>query len=376
MSSYSYNSSNELTANSAASFTYDNNGNTLTKADSTGTRNYTWDFENRLTSVVLPGTGGTVTFKYDPFGRRIQKSFTQNATTTNYLYDGANVIQELDANGNALARYSHGLGYDAPLAMTRGGANSFYEQDGNDSVTSLSSSTGTLANTYTYDTFGILTASSGSLMNPFQYTARDFDPETGLRYYRMRYYDSNVGRFLNEDPLGFHGGDSNFYAYVVNSPTDLVDPLGLQHMPGGPQHPAPQPDGTVRCNAGPNRTQGDSCEVIMAKMVQIAITLASHVRWDWEHGGTKHSTTDLYSWQGAFRRCLEMFNKYCVKDCPKPNPNPGGPPNSQPPKPWWYFEWIPVIPRIPGGPPFMPSPCFYDPTRPGCPFDPGRNGPA
>jgi len=52
----------------------DNNGNTLTKADSTGTTSYAWDFENRLTSVTLPGTAGTVTFKYDPFGRRIYKS--------------------------------------------------------------------------------------------------------------------------------------------------------------------------------------------------------------------------------------------------------------------------------------------------------------
>src|SRR5260370_24148369 len=88
VSPYAYNSSNELTAKPGVTYTYDLNGNTLTKADSTGTTSYTWDFENRLTSVTLPGTGGSATFKYDPFGRRIQKSFTQNSTTTitNYLY--------------------------------------------------------------------------------------------------------------------------------------------------------------------------------------------------------------------------------------------------------------------------------------------------
>jgi len=71
--SYSYNASNELTSTLAATYAYDNNGNTASKTDSTGTTSYVWDFENRLTSVTLPGTGGTVTFKYDPFGNRIEK---------------------------------------------------------------------------------------------------------------------------------------------------------------------------------------------------------------------------------------------------------------------------------------------------------------
>jgi len=99
--SYTYNNSNELTGVGSATYTYDNNGNTLAKTDSSGTKSYTWDFENRLSAVVLPGAGGTVMFRYDRFGRRIQKSFTQNSTTriANYLYDGADLIEELDVNG-------------------------------------------------------------------------------------------------------------------------------------------------------------------------------------------------------------------------------------------------------------------------------------
>jgi YD repeat-containing protein len=85
---YSYNPSNELTSNSSGSYTYDANGNTLT--DPSG-KTYTWDFENRLTQAIVPGTG-TVTFKYDPFGRRIQKS--SPSATTNYLYDGNNSIED------------------------------------------------------------------------------------------------------------------------------------------------------------------------------------------------------------------------------------------------------------------------------------------
>src|SRR5260370_343764 len=224
VSSYSYNSSNELTSNSAASFTYDNNGNTLTKTDSTGTRNHTWDFENRLASVVLPGSGGTVTFKYDPFGRRIQKSAPSG--TTNYLYDGADLIEELDSGGNELARYAQGPGVDEPLAELRSGATGFYDADGLGSVTSLSGNTGTLSNTYTYDAFGNLTASTGSLGNPLQYTGRDYDPETGLRYYRARYYDPGVGRFISEDPIGFEGG-FDFYTYGETDPIKSIDPSRL-----------------------------------------------------------------------------------------------------------------------------------------------------
>jgi RHS repeat-associated protein len=226
--SYTTNSSNELTANSAASFTYDNNGNTLSKTDPTGTRTYAWDFENRLASVLLPGTGGTVIFKYDPFGRRIQKAFTQNSTNTvtNYVYDGANTIEEVDVSGNELARYAQGVGIDEPLAELRLGAAGYYEQDGLGSVTSLSGATGALSNSYAYDAFGTLTASTGSLANPFQYTGRDFDSETGLRYYRARYYDSTTGRFLSEDPADFDGG-INFYGYAANNPIAFIDPSGL-----------------------------------------------------------------------------------------------------------------------------------------------------
>jgi len=210
---------------------FDNNGNTQTKVVGSSTTTYAWDFENRLTSVMLPGTGGTVSFRYDPFGRRVQKSFTTGAnppttTTTNYLYDGDNGIEEVDANGSVLARYSQGLNFDDPLAMLRGGATNYYHADGLGSVTSLSNSTGALAQSYTYDSFGKQTAASGSLTNPFRYTGRESDVETGLYYYRARYYDPNVGRFLTEDPIRFTGG-FDFYSYVGNSPIDIADPVGL-----------------------------------------------------------------------------------------------------------------------------------------------------
>jgi len=107
---YNYNSSNQLTSTSSGSYTYDANGNTL--SDASG-KSYTWDFENRLAQAVVPGTG-TTTFKYDPFGRRIQKSGPLG--TTNYLYAGANIVEEVDAGGAVLAGYTFGPNIDEPLA--------------------------------------------------------------------------------------------------------------------------------------------------------------------------------------------------------------------------------------------------------------------
>jgi RHS repeat-associated protein len=200
---------------------YDANGNVL--SDASG-KDYTWDFENRLTQAVVPGqNGGTTTFKYDPFGRRIQK--VGPLGTTNYLYDGPNLLEEIDNVGNVLARYTQNMEIDEPLAELRSGTISYYQQDGLGSSTSLSNSSGALANTYTYDSYGKLTASSGGISNPFQYTGRELDIETGIYYYRARYYDQNMGRFVSEDPLKTSGG-LNFYRYARNSPIAFADPSG------------------------------------------------------------------------------------------------------------------------------------------------------
>jgi RHS repeat-associated protein len=224
VSPYSNNASNQLTSIPGTTYTYDNNGNTLTKVVGTNTTSYTWDFENRLTSVTLPGTGGTVSFKYDPFGRRIYKS--SSSGTSVFAYDADNLIEETNSSGAAVARYSQTQNIDEPLAMLRSGATSYYHADGLGSVTSLSSAAGSIANTYTYDSFGKLTASTGSLVNSFRYTARESDTETGLYYYRARYYDPSTGRFLSEDPVHFDGGN-NFYLYDDNDAVNFTDPWGL-----------------------------------------------------------------------------------------------------------------------------------------------------
>jgi RHS repeat-associated protein len=175
--------------------------------------------------------GSGVSFKYDPFGRRIYKS--SSAGTSIFAYDGGNLIEETNSSGTVVARYEDTQNTDEPVAMLRSSTTSFYQADGLGSITSLSNAAGALAQTYTFDSFGKQTASSGSLTNPFQYTARELDTETGLYYYRARYYDPSAGRFLSEDPTMFEGG-INFYDYVRNSPNNLVDQSGLDGHTWGP----------------------------------------------------------------------------------------------------------------------------------------------
>jgi RHS repeat-associated protein len=226
-SPWSYNSSNELTGNSAASFTYDNNGNMLSKSSPNSASTYAWDFENRMTSATVTpagGTASTVSFKYDPMGRRIWKSSALG--TTLYLYDGANIVGEVGPAGVLVASYAQGSGIDQPLAMQRGGNIAYYQADGLGSITSLTNAAGNTVSSYVYKAFGSTTATEG-IFNPFRYTGREQDPETGLYYYRARYYDPTIGRFLSEDPIGFKGSGTNFYAYVRNSSVNVNDPFGL-----------------------------------------------------------------------------------------------------------------------------------------------------
>jgi len=247
---WSYNTSNELNSRPGDSYTFDHNGNTIVKTDGTGNTSYTWDYENRMTSVILPGSGGTVSFLYDPFGRRIYK--TSSSGTSIYAYDGDNLVEEINSSGTAVARYSQGLNIDEPLVMLRGGATSYYQADGLGSVTSLTNAAGAAAQAYTYDSFGNIVATTGSLTNSFRYTGREFDPETSLYYYRARYYDQGTGRFISEDRLRLKGG-LNFYRYASNNPIKSKDPYGLMTLNLG---------GTGSVGWGPLHFQGGGGIVI------------------------------------------------------------------------------------------------------------------
>jgi RHS repeat-associated protein len=99
----------------------------------------------------------------------------------------------------------------------------------------LQFNTQTIVDHIDYDGFGNATQTATVLGDRYQFTAREFDSNTGLQYDRARYYDPATGPWLSEDPLGFDAGDANLYRYVGNEPTDVTDPSGLAAPPPGPE---------------------------------------------------------------------------------------------------------------------------------------------
>jgi RHS repeat-associated protein len=167
-------------------------------------------------------------YNYDPFGRRIEKIVnTGTPVMTRYVYDGPNIVTEYDGSWTATAKYIHTPDIDEPLTVTQGENTFYYHLDGLGSVVNLTDASGYVAKTYTYKSFGESNSQPGGLVQPFTFTDREFDPESGLYFYRARYYDPRAGRFLTRDPIGFAGGDVNLYRVTGNDPLNYVDPIGL-----------------------------------------------------------------------------------------------------------------------------------------------------
>jgi RHS repeat-associated protein len=158
-----------------------------------------------------------------------------------------NVVEQRHGSGNAVARYTHGLGIDEPLEVYEGHGSYYYHADALGTITTLTKGNGSVANTYTYTSFGDgRYVAHETVANPFQFTAREYDPETELYYYRARYYDPQTGRFLSEDRLGFYA-DDNFYRYVKSDPVNYIDPSGLECDQASPWREIP----TVWSGPGP-----------------------------------------------------------------------------------------------------------------------------
>ncbi len=239
---------NTITVNIPATvnFQYDNNGN-LT---SDGLRSFYYDDENRLTNVTVAGCYRSE-FAYDGQGRRRRtRDYSLvggNAVLTNevrYVYDSNLVIQERDGNNQPLVTYTHGLDLSVTLEGAGGiggllarsqdysagvwSTHHYYHADGNGNITYLLDSNQNRAASYQYDPYGYLLAPEGpmAVTNHYRFASKEYHVNSGLYYFEGRYYDPNLQRFINQDPIG-EIGDVNLYRYVHNDPIVLVDPYGL-----------------------------------------------------------------------------------------------------------------------------------------------------
>ena len=245
---YTPNTLNQYTSttNPSETFSYDADGNMT--AD--GAMTFVWDGENRLIEVYpsSPSSGDKgVQFDYDYLGRRVRKIVqTHNGTgytltsDQRFVYDGWNVVLVLDGlDSNATThKYTWGLdlsgsvhgagGVGGLLACEDGSDDYVYLYDANGNVGQVIDAAGyTVDAHYEYDPYGNQIVSTGSYAadNPFRFSTKYYDAETGLTMYPFRLYGARLGRWLNRDPIGEAGG-LNLYAFVENRPTNAIDPDG------------------------------------------------------------------------------------------------------------------------------------------------------
>ncbi len=221
---YSYDAANQLVSSTDGwSYTYDAAGNLLTRTKGGQTDTFVWDGLSRLTRITY-ADGTYSAYTYDHYGRRLSKR-DRTGTLRYYVYDGPNLVQELDGAGKLVASYVHGRTVDHPFSMTRNGVTYSYVYDRIGTVIALTDGAGTVVTRYTYDAWGNHTTSGAAIEQPFGFTGREWDADSGLYFYRARYYDPGVGRFISRDPVGLTGGP-NLYMYAANNPVSNVDPTG------------------------------------------------------------------------------------------------------------------------------------------------------
>jgi RHS repeat-associated protein len=225
--SLAYNANDQLSG-----AVYDANGNTRTN----GSDSYFYDVQNRLTNAIVGGTN--LSFVYDGDGNRVQKAV--GTTTTLYLVDDQNltghaqVLEELTVTGgttNLTKTYAYGLNlYNQRVAGS--GVVSFYGSDGNGNIRYLTDSSGAISDTYNYDAFGDLIASTGTTDNTYRYTGEQYDANLGFYFLRARYMNPNTGRFWTRDSIEgniYDPASLHKYTYAGNDPVNRTDPSGNQY---------------------------------------------------------------------------------------------------------------------------------------------------
>jgi RHS repeat-associated protein len=235
------NNRNQYTKFGNLNLSYDFNGNLKQK----GNKNFTYDYKNQLVKYTDPNK--TVEFRYDPFGRRIQKKVelnnSQSSQITNYYYEGYRVIEERDNSERVAKQYVYGSGIDELLRMdiyqNQTPTPYYLHHNLIGSITGITDENGNLIELIEYDPYGkpYFLKPTGNPENPYSiqnestignsylFQGREYDSETGLYYFRARYYDPELGRFLQPDPKGYIDSMNLYQAFNLN-PINFLDPFG------------------------------------------------------------------------------------------------------------------------------------------------------
>jgi RHS repeat-associated protein len=249
---YSTNNLNQYTAIDGLAPRYDLNGNMTFD----GMNNVVYDYANR--PVRFENVAFIVDVTYDALGRRLQKKVTTKASgetrIEGYILDGVRVISDLDESGNSNKDYIWGIGIDELLATAKGRSTNydFYLRNSLGSVTHIVNKDAEVEESYKYTVYGLVTiydrkgeeTQKSKSKNRYLFTGREYDSETGLYYYRARYYSPNLGRFLQRDPINWADPYFNLYTYTLNNPNNKIDSFGTnpkEPETTQPKHPKETP---------------------------------------------------------------------------------------------------------------------------------------
>lgn len=326
----------------ATTYQYDTKGNRTGVTPSSGQAvNLAYDQASRLTRYAA---SSTTTYTYNADGLRMSKT---SGNTNQFVWDVAGGLPLLLKDGST--NYIYGPS-GLPLEQVTSSATSYYHHDQLGSTRVLTDSSGSSVATYTFDPYGNLVSTTGSIVNPFLFTGQYRDGESGLYYIRARYYDPNTGQFITDDPLV--QSTRQPYGYVSDSPLNGTDPAGM---------------------ASP----GATCAQLLADMISAAKTGWNAAQAAERFGRAGDCVNEQGHWKKydqAMNRLRDLYDKYLRKGC-DPSLIPdwviallgGATPGPDDPEPWpsarwqWPVQPIRPIPDPPLGP---PQPIFGGPTWP------------
>ncbi len=269
----------QLTAIDNDPIGYDANGNLTSKEVGGGTTHFYWDFDNRLNNCEPPD-GQIITYAFDALGRRVSKTvpdgeggsvttvFVGSIQALEYSPHAMQVVAEYAADAAPASperKFVYAEYIDEPVMMLATSSTTttsyYYHQNSLYSVAALTDAAGTVVERYAYSAYGKpafldaaanpLDPQASTIGNPYLFTGRRLDPETGLYYYRARMYDAELGRFVSRDPIGYEGDPVNMYRYVWGVPLVGFDPTGM-----APSSMRPLPFGDDPLQLVP----GDNCD--------------------------------------------------------------------------------------------------------------------
>lgn len=215
-----------------ASYTYTLNGELQTKTQGAQTTTYNYDVLGNLRTVALPG-GTNIEYVVDGKDRRIGKK-VNGTIAQGFLYQNQlNPIAELDGTGNIVSRFVYGSKANVPDYLIKGGVIYRIISDylGSPRLV-IDIATGTIAQRMDFDEFGNVLSDTNPGFQPFGFAGGLYDQHTKLTRFGARDYDAETGRWTAKDPIGFNGGSTNLYGYVLNDPVNFVDPTGKLGLPG------------------------------------------------------------------------------------------------------------------------------------------------